>query len=93
MRYHLDEKLIQRAVEMMATNCGKSLNDLSEWSLERYKRDAVSVLSVASVACDSDLLSAAKDALESLKRLTNEPGAYRVTAIRQLEDAIAKAEK
>lgn len=41
-----------------------------------------------------DLLAAAKDALESLRRLPDQshPPAYRVTCMAQLERAIAKAE-
>ena len=39
-----------------------------------------------------DLLSAAKDALESLRRLPDSEGAFRITCIGQLEKAIAKAE-
>lgn len=45
------------------------------------------------IAAAPDLLSAAKDALESLKRLPNVDGAYRVTNIHQLELAITKAEQ
>jgi len=39
-----------------------------------------------------DLLESAKDALESLKRLPNVDGAYRVTVMQELQKAIAKAE-
>ena len=39
----------------------------------------------------ADLLAAASDALESLRRLPDAPDAYRVTCIAQLESAIAKA--
>lgn len=44
------------------------------------------------IAAAPDLLSAAKDALESLLRLPDTEGAYRVTNISQLRAAIAKAE-
>jgi hypothetical protein len=40
-----------------------------------------------------DLLTAAKDALESLKRLPDVDGAYRVTCIAQLEIAIRGAKR
>jgi hypothetical protein len=47
---------------------------------------------VCLTAAAPDLLSAAKDALESLKRLEDKDGAYRVTNISQLQTAIIKAE-
>lgn len=43
------------------------------------------------ISAAPDLLSAAMDALESLKRLKDADGAYRVTNISQLQDAIKKA--
>lgn len=43
------------------------------------------------IAAAPELLSAAKDALESLKRLADTDGAYRVTCISELESAIKKA--
>lgn len=43
------------------------------------------------IAAAPDLLEAAKDALESLRRLSDTDGAYRVTNISQLQAAIAKA--
>jgi hypothetical protein len=43
------------------------------------------------IAAAPDLLQAAKDALESLKRLQDTDGAYRVTNIYQLQSAIRKA--
>lgn len=44
------------------------------------------------IASAPELLEACKDALESLKRLEDKDGAYRVTNISQLQQAIAKAE-
>jgi hypothetical protein len=44
------------------------------------------------IAAAPELLQAAKDALESLKRLEDKDGAYRVTNISQLQSAIKKAE-
>lgn len=44
------------------------------------------------IAAAPELLEAAKDALESLRRLPDREGAFRVTCVKQLEDAIAKAE-
>lgn len=44
------------------------------------------------IAAAPDLLEAAKDALESLRRLPNGLGAFRVTCMQQLVNAIAKAE-
>lgn len=43
------------------------------------------------ISAAPDLLSAAMDALESLKRLKDADGAYRVTNISQLQTAIKKA--
>jgi hypothetical protein len=43
------------------------------------------------IAAAPDLLKAAEDALELLKRLRNAEGAYRVTCIAQLAAALAKA--
>lgn len=43
------------------------------------------------IAAAPELLDAAKDALESLRRLQDAEGAYRVTNIQQLETAIRKA--
>ena len=43
-------------------------------------------------AASADLLLAAKDALRSLRRLPDVNGAYRVTCIGKLVNAIAKAE-
>ena len=43
------------------------------------------------IAAAPDLLEAASDALESLRRLPDAPDAYRVTCIGQLEAAVAKA--
>jgi hypothetical protein len=44
------------------------------------------------IAAAPDLLAALRDALESLRRLPNAEGAYRVTCIGQAEAAIKKAE-
>lgn len=43
------------------------------------------------IAAAPELLEACKDALESLKRLIDAEGAYRVTNISQLQSAIRKA--
>lgn len=45
------------------------------------------------IAAAPELLEAAKDALQSLKRLSDAEGAYRITVIQELESAIGKAEK
>lgn len=39
----------------------------------------------------NEMLTALKDCVESLKRLPNVDGAFRVTCLKQAEDAIAKA--
>jgi len=44
------------------------------------------------MSASRELLESAKDALESLKRLPDVDGAYRVTVIQELEKAISKAE-
>ena len=49
-------------------------------------RDYTNLLSAA-----PDLLAACEDALESLNRLPNVNGAFRVTCIAELKSAIAKA--
>lgn len=41
--------------------------------------------------CHEELVGAAEDALQSLKRLPDRAGAWRVTCIMQLEAALAKA--
>jgi len=54
--------------------------------------DTLTVANARLIAAAPELLESAKDALESLKRLPNTEGAYRITVIQELQAAIAKAE-
>ena len=55
--------------------------------LRRSERDA----NVRLIGVAPELLAALKDARESLKRLPDVDGAYRITCIQQADKAIAKA--
>jgi hypothetical protein len=63
----------------------------STWSESRSTAEQQANACLISAALD--LYEAAKDAIESLRRLPDVDGAFRISCIQQLERAITKAEE